>query len=116
MHDRFCDAVVKDGKIRAEWTRSWMLSIYKGKGEAVEWGSHTDIKLRDVLERVLETKIRNRVKVVEMQFGFFSGKGTVSVISYYDCCSRSNWSVEKSCDWHLSILIKHLTVPREVVI
>ena len=79
-----CNAVVKDGTIPADWTRSWMLSIYKGKGDAMECGSYRGIKLLEhamkVLERVLDTKIRDRVKIDEMQFGFRSGKSTIDAI------------------------------------
>ena len=29
-----CNAVVKDGKIPEDWSKSWMVNVYKGKGEA----------------------------------------------------------------------------------
>ena len=28
-----CNAVVKDGKVPEDWSRSWMVNIYKGKGD-----------------------------------------------------------------------------------
>ena len=29
---KICNAVVKDGKIPEDWSRSWMVNVYKGKG------------------------------------------------------------------------------------
>src|SRR6266446_4178714 len=61
-----------------------MVSVYKGKGDALECGSYRGIKLLDqvmkVFERVLETRIRRRVKIDDMQFGFSPGKGTTDAI------------------------------------
>ena len=28
-----CNAVVKDGKIPEDWSKSWMVNVYKGKGD-----------------------------------------------------------------------------------
>jgi len=30
------NAVVKDGKILKDWSKSWLASVYKGKGDALE--------------------------------------------------------------------------------
>ena len=53
-----CNAVVKDGKIPEDWSRSWMMNVYKGKGDALACGSYRDIMLlkhaMTVLERVIE--------------------------------------------------------------
>ena len=34
-----CNAVVKDGKIPEDWSRSWMVYVFKGKGDALACGS-----------------------------------------------------------------------------
>ena len=34
-----CNAVVKDGKIPEDWSMSWMVNVYKGKGDALACGS-----------------------------------------------------------------------------
>jgi hypothetical protein len=53
-----CNAIVREGKIPTDWRKSWMVCVYKGKGDALECGSYRDIKLLDkvmkVFERVLE--------------------------------------------------------------
>ena len=58
-----CNAVVKDGKIPEDWSRSWMVNVYKGKGDALACGSYRGIKLLEhamkVLERVREKDCEN---------------------------------------------------------
>ena len=82
-----CNAVVKEGRIPEDCRKSWMVSIYKGKGDAMECGSYRGIKLLDVscramkvMERVIEIRVRNKVKIDEMQFGFSAGKGTMDAM------------------------------------
>ena len=33
-----CTALVKDGKIPEDWSRNWMVNVYKGKGDALACG------------------------------------------------------------------------------
>ena len=40
-----CNTVVRDGKIPEDWSRSWMVNVYKGNGDALTWGSYRGIKL-----------------------------------------------------------------------
>ena len=65
-------AIVKEGIIPADLKKSWMISMYKGKGDALECGSYRGIKLLDqvmkVFERVVESKMRNLVSLDDMQF------------------------------------------------
>ena len=61
-----------------------MVSVYKGKGDALVRSSYRGIKLLDqvmkVFEQVIESKIRGRVSIDDMQFGFSPGKGTTDPI------------------------------------
>ena len=79
-----CNAVVLEGKIPEDWRKSWMVSVYKGKGNALECGSYRGIKLLDqvmkVLERVIERRVTDKVQIDSMQFGFRPGKGTTNAI------------------------------------
>lgn len=79
-----CNAIIKEGKIPDDWKKSWMVNVYKGKGDALECGSYRGIKLLDhvmkVLERVVEKKVRNKVVINDMQFGFRPGRGTTDAI------------------------------------
>jgi hypothetical protein len=79
-----CNAIIQEGKIPDDWKKSWMVNVYKGKGDALECGSYRGIKLLDhvmkVLERVIEKKVRSKVVINDMQFGFRPGRGTTDAI------------------------------------
>jgi len=66
------NSIVKEGKVPSDWRKSWMVSVYKGKGDAMECGSYRGIKLLDqvmkVFERVLERKMKGKVALDDMQF------------------------------------------------
>ena len=53
-----CNTVVRDGKIPKDWIRSWLVNVYKGKGDALACGSYRGMKL-------VEHAIRVRVRVIE---------------------------------------------------
>src|SRR6267154_2078447 len=40
-----CNEVVSSGEIPVDWKRSWMVNVYKGKGNALECSSYRGIKL-----------------------------------------------------------------------
>ena len=84
-----CNEVVKEGKIPEDWSRSWMVSIYKGKGDALECGSYRGVKLLEhglkVFERVVEARLRRdimegRISIDAMHFGFMPGRGTTDAV------------------------------------
>jgi hypothetical protein len=79
-----CNVIVKEGIIPADWRKSWLVTVFKGKGDALECGSYRGIKLLDqvmkVFERVIEARLRRQVNVDDMQFGFTGGRGTVDAI------------------------------------
>jgi len=35
-----CNVVIKDGRIPDDWCRSWIVSVYKEKGDALYCGSY----------------------------------------------------------------------------
>jgi hypothetical protein len=79
-----CNLVLREGRIPEDWCKSWMVNVYKGKGDALECGSYRGIKLLEhvmkILERVIEAKVRRVCKIDDMQFGFMAGKGTTDAI------------------------------------
>ena len=79
-----CNRVVKEGRIPDDWCKSWMVNVYKGKGDALQCGSYRGIRLLEhvlkVLERVIEARVRTTVKIDDMQFGFMPGRGTTDAI------------------------------------
>ena len=86
MTDLF-NKIVQEGKIPRDWRKSWMVREYIGKGDALECGSYRGIKLPDhvmkVLERVIEKRVRSKVSINDMHFGFRSGRGTTDAIFNY---------------------------------
>ena len=79
-----CNGIVKEGSIPEDWKSSVVLPIYKGKGDPMECGSYTGIKLLEhamkVVERIFEYRIRQQIEADDMQFGFMKGKGTTDAI------------------------------------
>src|SRR3989442_13089096 len=79
-----CNEVVRSGVVPVDWRRSWMVNVYKGKGNALECSSYRGIKLLEHvlkgLEKVIEARLRKTVNIDEMQFGFCPGKGTTDAI------------------------------------
>ena len=80
-----CNAVVKEGKIPEDWSKSWMVNVYKGKGDALTCGSYRGIKLLEhamkVLERVIEGKVRKIGRLMTCSLDLWQGrKGTTDAI------------------------------------
>ena len=79
-----CNAIVKEGEMPNDWNRSYMINVYKGKGDALECGSYRGIKLLEnvmkVFERVTEARLRQTLHIDDMQFGFTPGKGTTDAV------------------------------------
>ncbi|XP_065315529.1 uncharacterized protein LOC135924400 [Gordionus sp. m RMFG-2023] len=75
---------VTEGTITEDWRRCIIIPVYKMKGYPLDCGSYRVIKLLEhamkVFERVLEKRIREQIKIDEMQFSFTSGKGTTDAI------------------------------------
>eukprot|EP00111_Clytia_hemisphaerica_P018805 TCONS_00055595-protein len=56
--------IIREGKVPAEWNESFIISLYKGKGDSLECSNYRGLKLLEVLlkvlERILETLIREQ--------------------------------------------------------
>ena len=76
--------IILEGCIPTNWQESFIVNLYKGKGDALNRGNYRGLKLIEqvmkVLERVVEVLIRQRVEIDEMQCGFMSGRGTTDAI------------------------------------
>ena len=79
-----CNAIVKEGKVPDDWTRSTIVTLYKGKGDPLDCGSFRGIKLLEhglkVFERVWDSRLRMVVNINKSQFGFMPGRGTTDAI------------------------------------
>ena len=76
--------MVRNGVIPSDWEDSFIINIYKGKGDALERGNYRGLKLLDHvmkgIERVIEKIIREIISIDDMQFGFMPGRGTTDAI------------------------------------
>ena len=79
------NAIIREEKIPVDWCASIIVSLSKGKGDALDQKNYRGLKLTDhvlkVIERVLENIIRETVNTDEMQFGFCLGRRTTGAIS-----------------------------------
>ena len=77
-------SVVKYGKIPEDWEMSFILDLYKSKGDALNRGNYIGLKLTEhvmkVMERIVDGMIREMIAIDEMQFAFVPGRGTTDAI------------------------------------
>ena len=78
------DRIIKEGCIPSDWNLSYIVSLCKGKGDALSRHSYRGLKLLDqvmkIIERVLDSVIRSQVDIDSMQFGFIPGRGITDAI------------------------------------
>ena len=68
--------MVRNGVIPSDWEDSFIINIYKGKGDALERGNYRGLKLLDHVMKGIE----ERISIDDMQFGFMPGSGTTDAI------------------------------------
>ena len=76
---------VKDGNPMPDnWRTSHLIPLYKGKGDSRECNNYRSIKLMShtmkIYERVLNSRLRQIVRLNENQCGFVEGKSTLDAI------------------------------------
>ena len=63
------------------WEQSFIVCLYKGKGDALERGNYRSLKLTEqVMEWIEDGLIRQLVSTDDSQFGFVPGRGTTDAI------------------------------------
>ena len=76
--------IVAEGVVPSDWNLSFIINLFKGKGDALLRGNYRGLKLQEqamkVMEHILNTIIRNIVTIDEMQFGFMPGRSTIDAI------------------------------------
>ena len=77
-------AIIRDGKVPSDWEQSFIVCLYKGKGDALVRGNYRGLKLTEqvmkILERIVDGLIRQLVSIDDSQFGFVQGRGTTDAI------------------------------------
>ena len=60
-------AIIRVGKVPSDWEQSFIVCLYKGKGDALERGNYRGLKLTEqvmkVLERIVDGLIRQVVSI-----------------------------------------------------
>ena len=73
----FANSFIKQGCISSDWNLSYIVSLYKGKGDVLYRDNYIDLKIPDhvmkIIERVLDLVIRSQVDIDSIQFGFRLG-------------------------------------------
>ena len=81
---RLFNRLLMGERMPEEWRRSVLIPIYKNKGDAQCCGNYREIKLMNhtmkVWERIIETRLRDRVEISKQQYGFVPGKGTIDAM------------------------------------
>ena len=66
IHD-LAVAIIRDGKVPSDWEQSFIVCLYKGKGDALERGNYRGLKLTEqvmkILERIVDGLIRQLVSI-----------------------------------------------------
>ena len=60
-------AIIPDGKVPSDWEQSFIVCLYKGKGDALERGNYRCLKLTEqvmkIQERIVDSLIRQLVLI-----------------------------------------------------
>ena len=83
---RLFNRLLMGERMPEEWRRSVLIPIYKNNGDAQCCGNYRGIKLMShtmkVWERIIETRLRDRVEISKQQYGFMPGKGTTCHVCF----------------------------------
>ena len=83
--------------IPSDWEESFILNLYKGKGEALDCDNHQGLKLTDQVMKLLEWVldfICEIMNISEMQFGFVPGICTTDAI-FVACLLQAKYITAK---------------------
>lgn len=115
-----CNSILHGERVPQDWMDSLLVPVYKGKGDVRECGSYRGVKLLEhgmkVLERILDKRLRQRIKVDEMQFGFMPGRGTIDAI-FIVRQMQEKYLSKKKCLYYCFVDLEKAfdRVPRKVI-
>ena len=113
-------AIIRNGKVPSDWEESIVISLYKGKGDALNRGNYRGLKLTEqvmeVLEWIVDSLIRDMVSIDDSQFGFVPGRGTTDAIFVVRQLQERYQAVDKKLFMAFVDLEKAFDrVPRKVI-
>ena len=53
------NAIIREGKVPADWSNSIIVSLFKGKGDALDRNNYCGLKLTDHVLKVIERVVEN---------------------------------------------------------
>ena len=81
---RLFNRLLMGERMPEEWRRSVLIPVYKNKGDAQCCGKYRGIKLishtMKIWERIIETRLRDRVEISKQQYRFMPRKGTTDAM------------------------------------
>ena len=112
--------IIRDGKVPTDWEESFIVCLYKGKGDALNGGNFRGLKLTEqamkILERIVDGLIRQVVSTDDSQFGFVPGRGTIDAIFVVRQLQEKTLAVNKRLYMAFVDLEKAFDrVPRKVI-
>ena len=78
-------AFIRDGKVPTDWEQSFIVCLYKGKGDALDRSNYRGLKLTEQAMKILE-------RIDNFQFGFVPGRGTTDAIFVVLQLQESSWT------------------------
>ena len=81
--------IICEGRVPADWSDSIIVSLFKGKGDALDQNNYCGLKLTDHLLKIIESVIENIVNIDEMQFGYCHSQGTTDTMLFSASFERS---------------------------
>ena len=109
-------AIIGDGKVPTDWEESFIVCLYKGKGDALDRGLKLTEQAMKILERIVDGLIRQVVYIDDSQFGFVPGRGTTDAIFVVRQLQEKNLAVNKRLYMAFVDLEKAFdSVPRKVI-
>ena len=113
-------AIICDGTVPTDWEESFIVCLYKGKGDALDRGNYRGLKLTEqamkILERIVDGLIRQVVSIDDSQFGFVPGRGTTDAILVVRQLQEKSLAVNKRLYMAFVDLEKAFDrVPRKVI-
>ena len=74
MNRDLATAIIRDVKVSTDWEHSFIVCLYKGKGDALDRGNYRGLKLTEqamkILERIVDGFIRQVVSIDDSKFDF----------------------------------------------
>ena len=117
---KLLNRITMEGKIPEQWKDSKIVTIYKEKGDPMDCATYRDIKLLEhgpqIIEKILDKRLREIIVIDKMQFGFSKGTDTTDgIFTIRQVQEKMREKNKKVFMASLDLEIAYDRVPRKVV-